>query len=187
MKIYFVGSISGKDRYLKHYQKIISSLKQLGHEVSEITLEPTKEYVYGMSDEKKVEQYKRVLKWISDADVVVAEGSYSSMGVGYEISLALEKGKPVIVMYEEGQSAHFLEGIESDRLAITKYRIENLDKVLEDALDFSSKQRDTRFNFFISRRLSSYLDWISRKRRIPRAVYLRQLIRKEMQRKREFR
>jgi len=180
MKVYFVASIKGKIRYLQHYKKVIQALENIGVDIIEHTLQPSEKEVYSLTDEGKIGHYKKVLGWIGQADVIVAESSYASLGVGYEISLALEKGKPVIVLHEEGNAPHFLEGIQSDKLMIVKYDLEHLEDILERALEVSAEVMDTRFNFFISRKLTLYLDWISQKKRIPRAVYLRQLIRREM-------
>lgn len=186
MKIYFVGSISGKEQYLENYQAIIKTLHDAGHEVLENTIEPSKKYVYSLSDEGKIEQYKNVLKWISSADLIVAEGSFSSMGVGYEISLALEKGKPVLVLFEEGHAPHFLEGIQSEKLLIEKYDRANLGDILKVGIDFLSDQQDTRFNFFISPKHQHYLDWVAKHRKIPRAVFLRKLIEDDMNKHSEY-
>lgn len=180
MKIYFVGSISGKEQYIDNYKVIITALKKVDHEVMENTIEPSKNYVYSLSDEGKIEQYKNVLRWITTADMVVAEASFSSMGVGYEISLALEKGKPVLVLYEEGHAPHFLEGIRSDKLLIEKYTKNNLEEVIQAGVEYLSDQQDTRFNFFISPKHQHYLDWVAKHRKIPRAVFLRNLIDEEM-------
>ena len=186
MKVYFVASIRGKSQFLENYKSIVGALRAGGLEVIENILKPTEKEVYALTDGGKIEYYKRVLKWISQADIVVAEASFSSLGVGYEISLALEKNKPVIVLYEEGQATHFLGGIQSDRLSLVKYTLVKLPSILKQAFEHSSAQMETRFNFFVPRRLVVYLDWISKNKRIPRAVYLRQLIRREMQRNRDF-
>lgn len=186
MKIYFVGSISGRKKYLGHYRKIIECLRNNSHIVYEDTLRPTENEVFSLSDDKKVEYYKQVLSWITQADVVVAEATYSSMGVGQEITTALQKGKSVVVMYEEGHAPHFLEGITSEKLIIERYNLENVESVLKSALSFASTQQDTRFNFFVPPRIASYLDWVAIKKRVPRAVYLRGLILKEMEGDSEF-
>lgn len=186
MKIYFLGSIRGREKYQKNYEKIIESLKELGHTVIENTLKPSANYVYGLSDEEKIEFYKQVLKNIGRADMMVAEGSFSSMGVGYEISLALEKGKPVVVLYEEGFAPHFLEGIDSDKLEIAKYELNEIKSILKNTIEYVSGQMDVRFNFFVSPTIVNYLDWISKKRKMPRAVYLRRLIEKDMEKNKEF-
>ena len=187
MKIYFLGSISGKDKYLKNYKAIVDALESLGHKVNEGTINVSKEYVYeDISDDEKVKYYKQVLGWINSADVVVIEASHSSLSVGHELTLALEKNKPVVVLYSEGNAPHFLEGVQSERLVIEKYDVDGVKKLLKNALDYAADQQDTRFNFFISPRISNYLDWVARTKRLPRAVYLRRLIQENMDKNEEF-
>lgn len=186
MKVYFVGSISGKKIFESHYEKVIELLKKHGHQVTENTMEPSFEYVYQLSDEGKVEQYKNVLKWIKTSDLVIAEASHPSLGVGYEISLALERNKPVIVLYTEGKAPHFLEGYESEKLNVLKYTIEELEELLLSAIDFAADQADTRFNFFISPRHMQFLDYISQTKKVPRSVYLRQLIEEDREKNTEY-
>jgi nucleoside 2-deoxyribosyltransferase len=176
MKIYFVGSISGRQDLGEQYQAIVDTLSDQGHEVWENTLEPSKEYVYGLSKKEKKDFYKEVVNLIKKADVIVAEVSHPSLGVGHEVSLALDKNKPVILLYTDTMAAHFLEGIESDRMIASQYSLDELEEVLESGLRYAKNQQDTRFNFFISPRHTAYLDWIARTMRIPRSVYLRRLI-----------
>ncbi len=176
MKVYFVGSIAGKTKYKENYEHIISILEEMGNKVVENTMGPTLDQVYSLTDEGKIEQYRSVLKWIQSSDILVAEATHPSLGVGYEISLALEKGKPVVVLYSEGNAPHFLEGYENEKLVILKYRPEDLKDTLTDAVKFASEQADIRFNFFISPSIATFLDWISKEKRIPRSVYLRRLI-----------
>lgn len=186
MKIYFVGSISGRKKFLDNYLKIISIFENQGNKVFEVTTSKDEEDVYSLDDFGKVDQYKRVLDWINKSDVMVAECSHSSLGVGYEISLALEKGKPVLVLYSEGNAPHFLEGIESEKLEIVKYDMKNLKDILNDSLKYLAEQQDVRFNFFVSPKIVNYLDWISKERKMPRAVYLRRLIEKDMEKNKDF-
>jgi len=187
MKAYFTASLRGIDKYYGNYVRIVKALEELGLEVFEQTTKVTKNYVHKeISNEEKVRYYKQVLRWITQVDVVVVEASYSSLSIGHEISLALERDKPVVVLYCEGDAPHFLIGIKSDKLLIQKYSLGDLKRVLKSAIEYASARHDTRFNFFIPRRLVVYLDWVSKKRRIPRAVYLRQLIRREMQMNKDY-
>ena len=135
MNIYFVASIYGREKHLTHYQAIVKTLRKFGHNVVEDTLQPSYDEVYGLSSKQKVDFYKQVLKWIADSDVVVAETSHPSLGVGHEISIALERGKGVIVLYTDGQAPHFLEGLESDKLLIQRYTDSSLAKTLNKSLD----------------------------------------------------
>jgi hypothetical protein len=180
MKVYFVGSVSGKEKYESNYQRIVDTLKKSAVSVIEFTLKPTVTYIHGLSDEDKVDHYKEVLKAINDSDVVLAEGSYPSFGVGYEISLAIEKGKPVVVLYEEGHSPHLIEGLKSEKLLVIKYKLNELESVVEDSIEYAADVQDTRFNFFISSKHQNYLDWIARVRKVPRAVHLRRLLERDM-------
>jgi len=187
MKVYFVGSITGKKQYLENYRRIVEALKKLGVDVAENTLEPTEDYVKSLPDDGKVEYYKKVLQWINAADIVIAEGSYQSIGVGHEISLAIGKGKPVVVVHQKGTyAAHFLEGIRSDKLMVLQYDLDELEDVIKEAIDYAAEQVDTRFNFFISPKHQHYLDWISRKRMVPRAVHLRKLLERDMAEDKEY-
>ena len=187
MKVYFTASMAGKQKYGQNYMAVVKVLRKLDVEVFEETIEPSAEYVHKeISDEEKVEYYKKVVKWMNSVDVVVCEASYSSLSIGHEISLALEKNRPVIVLYSEGEAPHFLVGVQSDKLLVQKYNLSNLEEVIKEALEYAASQQDTRFNFFVPPRIASYLDLVAIKKRVPRAVYLRGLILKEMEGDSEF-
>jgi hypothetical protein len=65
-------------------------------------------------------------------------------------------------------------------MIVIKYDATNLREQLKCALSFAQNNVDTRFNFFISPSIGNYLDWISKNKNIPRSVYLRTLIEKDM-------
>jgi len=186
MKAYFVGSIKGRENYLNNYKRIIDHLVKNKIIVIEDTLRPSSDEVYSLSDKDKIAYYKQVLKWINDADVTIAEVSHPSIGVGYEISQAVEKEKPVIILYSNNEAPHFLEGIQSDKVILVQYTSDDLEDSLTAALEMASSKIDTRFNFFISPKIGNYLDWVSKKKKLPRAVYLRKLIEEDMKKNREF-
>lgn len=173
--------MSGKEKYQKNYEDIVSAMKKFGNEVFEETIQPSKKYVYEeIGDDEKVAYYKKVLGWMNQADVVVVEATHSSLSIGHELTVALEKGKPVIVLYSEGEAPHFLVGVKSDKLQVMKYSLSTLEKVLKDSMAYATENIDTRFNFFISPKISNYLDWVAKKKRMPRAVYLRKLLEEAM-------
>jgi len=49
------------------------------------------------------EVYERDVTWILAARAIVAEVSVPSHGVGYEIGFALNAGKPVLCLFQEGR------------------------------------------------------------------------------------
>jgi nucleoside 2-deoxyribosyltransferase len=98
MKIYFAGSIRGGRDDATLYQRIIAQLAGYGEVLTEHVgsdgLTPTGEQ--DLSDEAI---YTRDMGWLMEADVVVAEVSMPSHGVGYEIASAEAAGKPVLCLY----------------------------------------------------------------------------------------
>jgi hypothetical protein len=188
MNIYFTAAVSQKNLYGTSYEKIVSLLKEQGHNViSDHIISANKKIIDSATEEDRQEYYKKVLKWISDSDVIVAEISFpSTLNVGHEISLALEKGKTVIGLYNIGKASLFFKGIKSDKFIYQEYDEESLKDVLLEALDFAQETSDTRFNFLISPSLLEYLDWIAKNRRIPRSVYLRRLIEADRDKNKDY-
>lgn len=101
MKIYFSASISGGRKFEKTYQLIVDFLKKRGHAV----LTEHIAYPSVFEEEKHIspeEVFSRDLAWLSKSEIVIAEVSNPSLGVGYEIAKALEMKKPVLCVYQSG-------------------------------------------------------------------------------------
>jgi nucleoside 2-deoxyribosyltransferase len=86
--------------------------------------------------------YKRDMGWLVNSDLVVAEVTIPSLGVGYEIGYAVSLGKPVICLFKK-QSGKRLsamingnkkvktivwESLEDVKTRVTEY-ISNLENV----------------------------------------------------------
>ena len=102
--IYFAGSIRGGREDVFLYHKLIT---HLGQYASVLTEHVGNENLLvhgedGLSDESI---YDRDMTWLLSSDVVVAEATRPSLGVGYEIACAVFSGKPVLCLYrpEEGK------------------------------------------------------------------------------------
>jgi nucleoside 2-deoxyribosyltransferase len=48
------------------------------------------------------EIHDRDMQWIVESDVLVAEVTIPSLGVGYEIGRAIEMGKPILTLFRSG-------------------------------------------------------------------------------------
>jgi len=187
MKIYFTASLTGKAQYGANYQTILSEIKELGHSlVTTNVIDRTSKDVMEESADQAGEYYRRMIGWIKKADLVVAEVSYPSTGIGYEISLALQEGKPVIALYVGNRLPYLLESTHVDRLQVVEYNLEELKDVLKYAVEEAKNQLDVRFNFFVSPKIVRFLDWVAKKKKMPRAVYLRRLIEEDMKRSKDF-
>jgi nucleoside 2-deoxyribosyltransferase len=101
MKIYFACSITGGRQDESTYQAIVESLIANNHLVPTAGL-ASSEVTTLEGIVNRVEVYERDTAWIRDCDVLIAEVSTPSHGVGYEIGYALNLGKPTICIYQEG-------------------------------------------------------------------------------------
>jgi nucleoside 2-deoxyribosyltransferase len=102
MKIYFACSITGGREFEGVYQSIVGALGREGHQVPNGHLAES-----GIGAREAVlsprEVYARDVAWILEADVLIAEVSVPSHGVGYEVGFALENRKPTLALYQEGR------------------------------------------------------------------------------------
>jgi nucleoside 2-deoxyribosyltransferase len=100
MKIYFAASIRGGRDDAGLYAQLIESLKNYGMVLTEhLGLGKEKLSSYGEADLADKEIYNRDTILINEADVVVAEVSTPSLGVGYELGYAEGKGKKILCLY----------------------------------------------------------------------------------------
>src|SRR5476649_938348 len=112
MKIYFSAAIYAKDKYGKYYDEIVKTLEGMGHSVQHEHITKTNlQEVKDSSPTDREKYYKQAMRWINQADIVVVEASFpSSLNIGHEITVCLDKGKPVVVLYKEGFDSMFLNG-----------------------------------------------------------------------------
>lgn len=97
-KIYFAGSIrGGRDDY-ELYSEIIGYLQNFGEVLTEHVGQKqiTDMGETGMSEQ---EIYARDIAWLTSADVIVAEVTTPSLGVGFEIARATDLKKQVLCLY----------------------------------------------------------------------------------------
>lgn len=182
LNIYFTASIAAKDQYLKHYERIVSCVRDAGHEiVADHILNTSEREVNLASREERLRFHDQLEKWIHGSDALIAETSFPSISVGYEISLALRVGKPVLVLYSEGDAPSLLAHHSDEKLLTEKYTMANLPQIIDDFMHYVSSKADLRFTFFITPKIASYLDAVAKKEKLPKSVYLRKLIERDMQ------
>jgi hypothetical protein len=126
---------------------------------------------------------------VKRVDAIVADVSVPSTVIGHTISLALQASKPVVLLTESQVEADFYAHLEetSEKVLVLKYSgLGELKRELGYALEFVASAQDVRFNFFISADQVHYLDWIAKTRKLPRSVFLRQLIDADMVLQKEY-
>ena len=132
MNIYFAGSIRGGRDNQGMYFEIISILKQYGNVFTEhigsAELSPL-----GERELEDTYIYERDMYWLRQADILVADVSIPSTGVGYEIGFAENLGKKILCLYREGSPQKISGMINGNtNLTIRVYKDkEGLEQILE--------------------------------------------------------
>lgn len=100
MKIYFAGSIRGGREDVDVYREIVVLLQVYGEVLSEHIADKSISS-YGQTKMTDEEIYQKDVSWINESDVIVAEVTATSLGVGYELGFSEAKGKKIIALYRE--------------------------------------------------------------------------------------
>lgn len=122
MNIYFACSITGGRDDEAVYRQLVDAMLADGHDVPTADLANSNTLEMETNHPAK-EVYTRDVTWIEEADCLVAEVSTPSHGVGYEISYALNLGKPVLCIYQQDvKVSKMLTGNDQPTLQIQAYK-----------------------------------------------------------------
>ena len=100
LKIYFAGSIRGGRVDAELYNRLIRYLKKYGDVLTEHV---------GAKDLSLVEQgrerdaliYNQDTAWLRESDILIAECTCPSLGIGYELAYAERFGIPCHIFYDK--------------------------------------------------------------------------------------
>ena len=126
-KVYFCGSIKGGRQDRKIYEDLIHHIGKYAKVLTEHIADPRAVLDQHLSDK---EIHDRDIAWLRESDLIIAEVTQPSLGVGYEIGRALEWGKPIITLYrnnEEKKLSAMIAGVDE----IQVFRYNNLDEAKE--------------------------------------------------------
>jgi nucleoside 2-deoxyribosyltransferase len=101
MDLYFSCSLTGGRQDQPLYAVLVEHLQAQGHTV--FTAHLAQAAI--MAEEAVINPrlvYTRDVRWLDEAQALIAEVSTPSHGVGYEIAYALLRGKPVLCLYQAG-------------------------------------------------------------------------------------
>lgn len=121
MNIYFACSITGGRQDELIYQRLVAALQEYGHHVpTAILASPEVMPLEGSVVPQDV--YARDVAWISGCDLLLAEVSTPSHGVGYEIGYALSQGKKVLCLHRQGVNvSKMILGNPDPKLTVRSY------------------------------------------------------------------
>jgi len=177
MIAYFTASVVGKKHLLSKYHAILSILHKRGiTPIADHILNVEEKDIHLQTKEKRLHFHKQLEDWINSCDFMIAETSFPSISVGYEISMALDRNKPILLLYSTGDPPSLFAYHENQKIVCEKYTESTLDAIISDFLNFIRNTEDARFTFYLTSIQAKHLDTQGKKQHIPKSVYLRRLI-----------
>ncbi|WP_044210773.1 nucleoside 2-deoxyribosyltransferase [Flammeovirga sp. OC4] len=121
MKIYFSGSIRGGREDANLYSQIIDELKQYG----EVLTEHIGQMDLQEEEITDIQIHNQDMAWLTASDIIIAEVTVPSLGVGYEIGRGLEMKKPIYCFHRTEKTSAMISGCET----INTYKYTELEEV----------------------------------------------------------
>ena len=184
MKVYFVASPRAKKIFGRDIETAYNAISELGYQhTSDFIERVDPEALYDLDQKEIIDHYRKTMKAVKDADMIVVDVSVASMSMGYIVDRANEYSKPVIILHTKGNEPFFFSGIQDDRVQIVEYGADNAKEVLKSALDYAKELLQTRFTMLMPAELMKFLDKIAGKVGTSKSEYIRKLIERERKRK----
>jgi hypothetical protein len=186
MIVHFIASKSDIANNIGLLRKIVTAVHEEEHKLSLDWIEPayvrqTTRQIEGPVDWN--EAYKEAIEALTKADVVIAETSQNSFGVGYQVATALQQKKPMLLLRRaNADSDAFALGPSDELMDHTTYKTDDeaTKAVTKFLKDNDIQTKDMRFNFFIDRPIYNYLRWAAQKTGKTKAEILRDLVDREI-------
>ena len=142
MIVYCAGAIKGDTAYQNNYIEMIRFIESMNH-TALAELNGKFKFSIPLSDNQI---YTRDIEWIEGSELMIAEISGPSLGVGFEIAYALfQKEIPVLALVSSDvkKISAMITGCNSNLLTIKRYKnIEDLQNIISDYFKNLEQERD---------------------------------------------
>lgn len=188
MLVHFITTATSINENIDNLRLVVESLKKKGHSLAKDWIETAYEDMQnGVQTSEQAWQsiIEEDFEAIAKADVVIADVSYDSTAIGYQIATAIQQKKPTLLILKEGKKVPpFTWNIPSSFLNRVEYNKDNLAEKITPFLEENTiSVKDMRFNFFIDRKIYNYLRWAALKSGKTKAEVLRELVQREISHK----
>jgi hypothetical protein len=169
-KIFFSASFLAMPEMINSYTDVIKAIQKNGGYISvDWTKSFNKKKLAKISKEameKNVDHNKffgEHARAIEESEILVAEVSKPSLGVGYQIFYATHLKKPVLALYSDDieniEEIHSIINMDSKFVTLKKYNKKSLEHIVGS---FINKREENlkKFNFIISDEIELYLEWL---------------------------
>lgn len=185
LNVHFIAPKTNLADEIDFFRYIVDVIHKHGHTLAKDWLEPNYlRYINKQPDEiiDWASACRANIEAIPSSDVVIAEVSTKSFGVGYQVGLAASQKKPVLLLRREGISKEaFLGGLDNAYVTKAEYNLENIEGIIDNFLKREDEDlKDIRFNMLIDKKLNNYLKQSAIETGKTKAEIIRDLLMKEI-------
>ncbi|MFB3896395.1 MAG: nucleoside 2-deoxyribosyltransferase [bacterium] len=140
MNIYLSGAIAAGRQKISVYQQITETVQALGHRITSPQVADANVTDDGKGEPPDPQEiYLRDMQQLAESDLMIAEVSIPSLGVGYEIATAIHQNKPILCLYDPDDApkriSAIIAGHTSPLLTLHQYSQHNLCDLIRAWLD----------------------------------------------------
>ena len=180
MKVFFATSTDNFEARMPDIMAVKDAIIETGNVLTRDWIGEAKEAYRGLTTLDFSKINKSVSSDLLRSDIVVVEGTNGGLSTGVQISLALQKNKPVFIFYKESAKEilknKLINFVDDSRISVNYYNTkEDVAKILKNTLakKFSEK---VRFNLVLQNLENGYLDWKSNELGVSKSELIRDLI-----------
>lgn len=186
MKVFFTCPTSTLLDNFKTYDRWFKFIESNGHEV-------TGNWIYDAYEnlDKGIKgdidsYYKEKIEALNESDILIAESSEKSLGVAHQITIALNKNMPVLVLVADDHSLNSdggqpIQAFMSPWLTQKIYKTElQAEKLIASFLNSNKEGKMVRFNLVLTKKQDDFLKEKARETSDTRTGVIRSYIEEKM-------
>lgn len=183
MKIGFLSAKRAEGQYKEEFEKIVSYFESLGHQVVH-HMDVSLEKVLPLSYADRQDLFMKFYEQLAECDLVFVETSIQSTQVGFGLAYLRLKGRPTVILSQGDITNQFFPKGDVysnwDNMMAYQYNKANIKEVVDDALSYMQPHIEKRFTIIFPAHLLAKVEGKAQKLAMPKSVYIRQLIEKDL-------
>lgn len=166
MKVFFSCSTGNLLDHKDDYLAIVDSIEHNGHTITRDWLRKAVEQTQnGESRNTRSDLYTKVMSAISQSDAIVFDCTVRSMGIGHQLTYALDKSKPTLLLFKKNSNNNedfFITGSKSSFLTIKNYTSKKeIPELVKSFLVKNLSKPKVRFQLVLDKVQNDFIEWAS--------------------------
>jgi hypothetical protein len=125
--------------------------------------------------------YRDCIKGIMQSDIIIVEDTVSNFSTGHQITMALQRKKPTLVLWQKSKERQFndsfINGIQSDLLEVHEYEGDEYKEIIKVFVNkYADVKERNRFHLVLNNIERNYIDWVHLNTKKSRTQIIRDAI-----------